>query len=194
MNELKAIVETNEEIKGIVYAAENISLTATNAILVARQAGINAVGFSVVARELRMFSEMMAIACKGLSGLIYQLVAAIAGKRYRSRNLDLLNKTGTYGGLAQTRIASACARSQADVDEMERRIEDMLHEVQVAMGRIEKQCATGLVIARSAGIEAAYGRSLAEVLRQIALVVTDVTDNIVVRVKTLQLRLTAAVL
>jgi hypothetical protein len=65
MNELKAIAEINEEIKSIVYAAENISLTATNAMLVDRQAGINALGFSVVARELRMFSEIMAKGYRG---------------------------------------------------------------------------------------------------------------------------------
>lgn len=194
MNELKAIAETNEEIKNIVFAAENISLTATNAILVARQAGVNAVGFSVVARELRMFSEKMATAMQELLGLIYQQVVAIAGKRNRLRSLDKLNTTGAYGGLAQTRIAPACARSQADVDEVERFITSLMRELQVMMKRIEKQCATGLVIARSAGIEAAHGRSLAEALRQIALGVTEVADNIVVRVKKLQLRLTEVVL
>jgi hypothetical protein len=194
MNELKAIAETNQEIKSIVHAAGNISLTATNAILVANQAGINAVGFSVVARELRMFSEKMATSMQGLSGLIYQQVAATAGKRHLTRNLDLLNKAGAYGGLAQTRIAAACASSQANVDEMERFIASLMRELQVMMKRIEKQCASGLVIARSAGIEAAHGRSMAEVLRQIAMVVTDVTDNILMRVKKLELRLTEAVL
>ena len=190
MNELKAIAEINEEIKGIVYAAENISLTATNAILVARQAGINAVGFSVVARELRMFSENMAMAMQGLLGLIYRQVVATASKRRRAHSANLLTQAGTYGELAQTRIAPACARSQADVNKVEQLIASLVRELQVTMKRIEKQCATGLVIARSAGIEAAHGRSLAEVLRQIALVVTEVTDNIVVRVKTLQLRQT----
>ncbi|MDP1771130.1 MAG: hypothetical protein Q8L15_02520 [Methylobacter sp.] len=82
MNELKAIAETNEEIKSIMHAAESISLTATNAILLANQAGANAVGFSVVARELRMFSEKMATAMQGLSGLIYQQVEATASKRH----------------------------------------------------------------------------------------------------------------
>jgi hypothetical protein len=106
----------------------------------------------------------------------------------------LLNKAGACGELAQTRIAPACARSQADVNKMEQLIASLVRELQVTMKRIEKQCATGLVIARSAGIEAAHGRSLAEVLRQIALVVTEVTDNIVVRVKTLQLRQRESVL
>jgi len=194
MNELKAIAETNQEIKSIMHAAESISLTATNAILIANQAGHNAVGFSVVARELRVFSEKMATAMQGLSGLIYQQVEATASKRHLARNQDLLNKVGACGGLAQTRIAAACARSQAGVDEMERLIASLMHELQVMMKRIEKQCSTGLVIARSAGIEAAYGGALAQVLHQIAVVVADVTDNIFMRVKKLELRLTEAVL
>ncbi len=192
MNELKAIAEINEEIKSIVYAAENISLTATNAMLVARQAGINAVGFSVVARELRMFSEKMATAMQGLSELIYRQVLITAGRRHRSRSVVLLTKAGSYGELAQTRIAPACARSQADVDEMERLIAGMLRDLQIAMKRTAKQCATGLVIARSAGIEAAHGGAMTPVLRQIAYGVEEVVVNIAARVKKLESRLKEA--
>jgi DNA-directed RNA polymerase specialized sigma subunit len=192
MNELKAIAETNEEIKSIMHAAESISLTATNAILLANQAGANAVGFSVVARELRMFSEKMATAMQGLSELIYRQVVATAGKRHRVRNVDLLNKAGSYGGLAETRIAAACVRSQVQVDERERLIASLMYELQVTMKRIEKQCATGLVIARSAGIEAAHGGSMMESLRLIAVIVSEVTDNIFMRVKKLESRLTEA--
>ncbi|MGZ8181891.1 MAG: hypothetical protein ACXWT1_08035 [Methylobacter sp.] len=190
MNELKAIAEINEEIKSIVYAAENISLTATNAMLVARQAGINAVGFSVVARELRMFSEKMTTAMQGLAALIYRQVVVTAGKRHRSRSVVLLTQAGSYGELAQTRIAPACARSQADVDEMERLIAGLLRELQVTMRRTAKQCATGLVIARSAGIEAAHGGAMTPVLRQIAQGVEEVVGNIAVRVRQLESRLT----
>jgi hypothetical protein len=190
MNELKAIVEINEEIKSIVYAAENISLTATNAMLVARQAGANAVGFNVVARELRMFSEKMAAAMQDLSKLIYRQVVLTAHKRHRSRSMALLTQTGTYGELAQTRIAPASLRSQAEVDEMERLIAAMLRELRITMRRTAKQCATGLVIARSASIEAAHGGPMTPVLRQIAQGVEDVVGNIAERVRKLESRLT----
>jgi hypothetical protein len=190
MNELKAIAEINEEIKSIVYAAENISLTATNAMLVARQAGINAVGFSVVARELRMFSEKMTTVMQGLSGLIYRQVVATAGKRHRTRNLVLLTQAGSYGELAQTRIAPACKRSQADVDEMEQLLASLVRELQITMRRTGKQCATGVVIAHSAAIEAAHGGVMTPVLRQIALGVENVVGNIAVRVRKLESRLT----
>ncbi|WP_040579709.1 hypothetical protein [Methylobacter tundripaludum] len=190
MNELKAIAAINEEIKSIVYAAENISLTATNGMLVARQAGINAVGFSVVARELRMFSEKMAAAMQELAKLIYRQVVVTASKRHRSRSVVLFARTGAYGELAQARIAPAYARSQADVDEMERLIAGMLRELQITMRRTAKQCATGLVIARSAGIEAAHGGAMTPVLRQIAQGVEDVVGNIAERVRKLESRLT----
>jgi hypothetical protein len=192
MNELKTIVEINEEIKRIIYAAENISLTATNAMLVARQTGINAVGFSVVARELRMFSENMTVAMQGLSKLIYRQVTITASKRHRSRNVALLSQAGAHGELAQTRIASACKRSQADVDALEQLIAGMLYELQITIRRTAKQCATGLVIARSASIEAAHGGVMTPVLRQIAQDVEDSVGNIAERVKKLESRLAEA--
>jgi len=192
MNELKAIAEINKEIKSIVYAAENISLTATNAMLVARQAGFNAVGFSVVARELRMFSEKMAMAMQELSKLIYRQVLVTANKRNRLRSVTTLTRTASYGDLAQLRIASASARSQADVDEMERLIASTLRELQVAMKRTAKQCATGIVIARSAAIEAAHGGAMTAVLRQIAQGVEGVVDTIAERVGKLEVRLKEA--
>ncbi len=192
MNELKAIAEINEDIKSIVYAAENISLTATNAMLVARQAGVNAVGFSVVARELRMFSEKMTMAMQELSKLIYRQVLVTANKRNRLRSVTALSRTASYGDLAQLRIASASARSQVDVDEMERLIASTLRELQVAMKRTAKQCATGIVIARSAAIEAAHGGAMTAVLRQIAQGVEGVVDTIAERVGKLEVRLKEA--
>jgi len=192
MNELKAIAEINEEIKSIVYAAENISLAATNAMLVARQAGTNAIGFSVVARELRIFSEKMAIAMQGLSELIYRQVQVTANKRHKQRRLGLLTKTCACGKLAETHIAATCAYSQAAVDEMAQVIANLVRELQLTIRRTGKQCTTGLVIARSTGIEAAHGGVMMPVLRQIAQSVEEVVSNIAVRVKQLESRLAEA--
>lgn len=190
MNELKAIAEINEDIKSIVYAAENISLTATNAILVARQAGMNAVGFSVVARELRLFSEKMALAMQGLSGLIYRQVALTASKRHRMRNVALLAQVSALGELPQERIASSYTRGQNGVTEIERLLKSLLRELQVTIRRTRKHCATGIVIARSAGIEAAHGGAMTLALRQIAQGVESVVENIAISVRKLEMKLT----
>lgn len=190
MNELQAIAEINKDIKDIVYAAESISLTATNAILVARKTGVNAVGFNVVARELRMFSEKMATAMQTLSSLIYQQVVLTAGKRHRSRSVILLIQAGSYGELAQSRIAHACVRSQAEVDEMEYLIVELQLKLQTIIKRTAKQCAMGLVIARSASIEASHGGTMTPVLRQVAQGAEDVVNHIAIQVKKLEAKLT----
>lgn len=190
MNELKAISEINEEIKRIIDLAEDISLTATNAILVARQAGTNAVGFSVVARELRMFSDKIAVAMQELSKLIYQQVSITAIKRKRLRNVIKLNQASAHHELAKTRLEFACERSQSEVDEMEDVISGILKSLQIAMKRTVKQCASGMVIARSAGIESAHGGEMTLALRQVAQSVEDVVNSITMRIKNLGLQLT----
>jgi len=189
MNELKTIAEINEEIKGVVSVAENISLTATNAMLVARQAGNHAVGFSMVVRELRRYSEKTAEAMQGLSRLIYSQVLANANKRNQVRKLDLLNKAEAGGGLAQTRIAPACTSNQANVEETERLIATQVRDLQLSIRRTRKQCAAGLVIARSAGIEAAHGGEMMPILRQIAQDVEAIVVHIAQRIKKLESRL-----
>jgi hypothetical protein len=102
----------------------------------------------------------------------------------------LLNQAGSYGELAQTRIAPAFARSQAEIDEMEQLIAGPLRDLQITMRRTAKQCAIGLVIAHSTSIEAAHGGAMTPVLRQIAQGVEDVVGNIAERVKKLESRLT----
>ncbi len=190
MNELKIIAEINEEIKRIIDLAEDISLTATNAILIARQAGSNAVGFSVVARELRMFSDKIATAMQELSQLIYQQVSITATKRNRLRSVLKLNQASAHHELAQMRLAAACVRSQSEVDEMENVISGILNALQIAMKRTVKQCASGMVIARSAGIESAHGGEMTFALRQVAQSVESVVNNIAIRIKKLGIQLT----
>ena len=177
MNELKAIAEINEEIKSIVHAAESISLTATNAILVARRAVNNAVGFNVVARELRIFSEKMALTMQGLSELIYRQVSLSASKRHRMRKIALLVKASSIGGLPQQKIVMSYTQSLVDVSELERLLKSLLRELQMTIRHTGKLCATGIVIARSASIEAAHGGAMSLTLRQIAEGVESVIEN-----------------
>ncbi|WP_050897736.1 hypothetical protein [Methylobacter tundripaludum] len=175
MNELKAIAAINEEIKSIVYAAENISLTATNAMLVARQAGTNAVGFSVVARELRTFSENMATAMQSLSGLIDWQVEVSAGSE---RNKDF--------------FAPACVDAQADRDEIEQLIVSQVCELQIRVMRTAKQCATGLLIAQSVDMETSPGGTMTLELRRITQEVEERVGNIALSVRKLESRLAEA--
>lgn len=161
MNELNDITEINREIRTIVSAAENIGRTAANAMLVAKQADINAEGFNMVARELRMYSERMSAAMQGLSGLVDWQAEVNASKR-----------------------------RQADIDEVEQLITSQVRDLKATVKRAGKQCASGLMIARLASLEAAYEGAMTPVLRQIAQEVEVVIDNIAERVRKLESRLT----
>ena len=189
MSELQLIAATNEEIKSIVGGAESISLISVNAMLVARQAGGNAVGFGVVARELRMTSERMAATMLGLSSLIGRLVMATARSRSRTRRLHSLSATGRCSRQAQASISAACQRSQADLSAVVNSVAALRHELRSVIGRTDKQCAVGIVIARSGTIEAAYGGAMQPVLRQIAVGVEASIGDLSAHIHTLQARL-----
>lgn len=159
----------NEEIKKIQKIAEGISLTAVNAALVARQAGDKAAGFRVVARELRTSSDRMAGAMGNLANLIYRLVFSTARGQNLVRRMKSLSVAAMSSEHAHLSIAVACQKSKDDLDECLRSIRVQAHELQHAVSRTGKQCAGGVVIARAATIEAAYGGVMRPLLRQIAM-------------------------
>jgi hypothetical protein len=183
MNGLKVIEDVNEEIKNIVSAAEDISLTANNAMLEIRRGGINAVGFSLVARELQMFSEKMVIAMHSLSGLIYWQVDVNVGKHHWEQNRDFLS---------QAPIAQVCACRQPDEDETEQLIVSQVCELQIRMMRTAKLCATGLLIARSVDMDAPPDGTMTVELHRITQDVEKVVGNIALRIRNLESRLIEA--
>ncbi|MDO8699329.1 MAG: hypothetical protein Q7J75_02720 [Rhodoferax sp.] len=189
MSELQLIAAANEKIKNILRVAENISLISVNAILVARQADGHAVGFGVVARELRMSSERMAAAMLGLSSLIGRLVIATARSRSQARRLNNLNATGHCSKQARASISAACQRSLTDLSAMAKTVKALRHELLSVISSTGKQCAVGMVIARSAAIEAAYGGAMQPVLRQIAVGIEASISDLSVHIHTLKTQL-----
>jgi hypothetical protein len=169
MNELLLVAKVNEDIKQIQRIAEDISLIAINATLVARQAGNSAVGFGVVARELRITSDRMATIMLGLSSLIYRMVLATAQGRSLARRMHSLGLTAQSSEQAGTFIAAARQKSQDKMGDFSRDIQALAHEFRGVVNRTGKQSASGMVIARSATIEAAYGGTMQPLLRQIAV-------------------------
>lgn len=176
------IAKMNEDIKHVQRIAEDISLIAVNAMLVARQAGDRAVGFGVVTRELRITSDRMAATMLGLSKLIYQLVLTTARGRSHARRRNSLGTTAKSSAQAGAAIAAACQKSQTDLGDSAKLIKALRHELHGVVNRTGKQCASGMVITRSATIEAAYGGTMQPLLRQIAVrfeaSITELTGHI----------------
>lgn len=172
MSELKAIEEINEEIKDIAAVTESISLTAAEAMREATQAGISSAGFSLVTRELRVFSEKMTSAMQRLSGLIEWQVEVNAGKHRPAPGRDF--------------PAVAYMDGQADMDEIELLIVDQVCELHIGMMRTAKQCGTALIIARSVDMEAARGVAMTPELLLITQNVEEVVGNIAIRIRRLE--------
>lgn len=173
MNEAKATEKINEEIKNIVSVAESVSLTATKAMREAAQGGIDAAGFNLVARELQMFSEKMVDAMQSLSELINWQIEVDAGRHHR----------------VQSR---ASVSGQADVDEIEQLIVTQVCELLIRMMRTAKQCAIGLLIARSDEMEDMHGAAMTPELCRITRDVEEVIGNVALRVTKLESRLAEA--
>jgi len=169
MNELNAIEDINEEIGNIVAVAESIGLAATEAMREAGGSDMNVIGFSLVARELQMFSRKIAEAMHSLSGLIHWQLEVNAGKHRQVR-----------------------PAGQADVDEIEQLIVSQVCELQIGMMRAAKQCATGLLIARSGDLETGRDEATAAQMQQMTQSVGEVVGTIARRIKKLESRLAEA--
>lgn len=168
VSELTLIAAVNEAIKQSIAASESISLIAVNANLVAGRSGTRAAGFCVVAGELRRFSDNMARAMQGWSKLIYELVRETALSRNQIRLLNKLQEAARCSAKAEAAIAASRERSWNELDETTARNSVRVLELQGLISRAEKQRVTGVVIARSAMIESAYGGTMRPVLQQIA--------------------------
>ena len=168
ISELTLISSVNESIKQAIRASESISLIAVNANLAAGRSGARAVGFCVVAGELRLFSDRMANTMHGWSGLIYALVQETARTSSQLRNRNILRETGALSAKAEAALAQALVQSNGAFTVAKARNSVRVIELQGLIRRAEKQRVTGEVIARSAMIESAYGGTMQPVLQQIA--------------------------
>ncbi|HEX5364342.1 MAG TPA: hypothetical protein VFW59_08720 [Gallionella sp.] len=166
--ELALIVEVNEAIKQSIAVSEGISLIAVNANLVAGRAGSRAAGFCIVAGELRRFSDNMAHTNQGWSKLIFELVRETALNRNQSRYFNLLKAAARGSDKAQAAIAEARERSLNELLITTAHNSARVIELQGLIQRAEKQQVMGVMIARSALIESAYGGAMRPVLDQIA--------------------------
>lgn len=175
---LHEIIVVNEEIKRVVGVAYEISLEATNAMLVARRAGADAVGFRVVATELRSFSRRIMQRMTVLQEVIYELSHAIANQQKRLRMHG-------YFGL----VRNGCSRFAGELEHLLVQERDILaaagEDIRLRRERLHQQanlawkdCGIGRALSRNARVEAAAGGSQAGVLLQVAAQVEATIEHV----------------
>lgn len=168
--ELRRIVRINEEIKTVVKTAYRINLMAMNAIFLAKRAGQSALGFGVLSNELRRFATDLEQQMIALGQATAGSVAIVTAMVKETRAVKVLERARVQSsGLGRDVIDEALRRRQGttfserleQVAALNRNL-DMMIETTVSLVEM------GGVLARSAKIEAAYGGSFSQSLKQVS--------------------------
>jgi len=166
-NDLVLIVRVNEDIKAVVRLARQINILALNAILVARRAGAVAMGFGVIADELRSFSLTLTQSMQSLMMLSYESIQIVSAHQRQQRATALLEQVSAQ--LAQTDFYSRAAQSSRGGSNLQHSLLQSFGALEQLILDAEDVSRFGTVISRSLKIEATYGQGFTALLGQIAL-------------------------
>ena len=174
--ELQEVVRLNERIKEIVEVARSVNMTALNAMLAARRAGVAVSGFSVVSVELRRFATQIEKAMRELTAVVFSLVQDMAWflRQRRMGNLMLAASHKCADGGLDKPLLVATQRG-ASIGARLRQHRQRIAEQ--ARGAI-KLCQMGRQMARTAKVEAVHGGALAADLRDVAENLETTIENI----------------
>jgi hypothetical protein len=162
------VADINERIKYVVSLSGKINLSALNSTLVANKAGAAGIGFAVVARELRGFSQRFSLEMGELTRDVFHLVNGISRLSNTQRLFRLLQKAQHQCRERQDRLAHPVALRSEYLDRERLRMERGTRKILYALEAAGKRCEMGLMIARSARVEAAHGGHYQSALTQVA--------------------------
>lgn len=169
---LVGAVGINEDIKRIAATARRVNTMALNAILLAKRAGRMALGFGVLSNELRSFIHQIDDTTARLLAQTQDSVQAVSVDARQGQLQRILERTrdevrlagGDPGGIeALLETRARLAEVRCDRDRTLRRSMRMTLDDAEQLGHF------GLVLARTARIEAAYGGAFAADLMQVAI-------------------------
>lgn len=168
--ELRRIVRINEEIKTVVKTAYRINLMAMNAIFLAKRAGQSALGFGVLSNELRRFATDLEQQMLALGQATGGSVSTVTAMVKEARAIKVLERARAQCEGAGRDIIDDLLRRRSATTYSDRRDQVAALNRNLAM-MIESTASLvemGGVLARSAKIEAAYGGSFSQSLKQVS--------------------------
>ncbi|MCB6183546.1 hypothetical protein LIN78_08300 [Leeia sp. TBRC 13508] len=173
--DLLDIVHLNEGIKQVVVIAFHINLMALNAILLANRAGKIALGFGVISKELRVLAVELTQLMHALKAEAHDSVNCITVLLRQERRRLLLTAAQSQVTNHTSALAGVIESHAAYRDEQVVRIKHLRNELLGKLMDARRICQFGIAISRSAKIEAAYGGSFSQQLKEVS---TDFDQNI----------------
>ncbi len=166
--ELHRIVRVNEQIKDVVRPAFRISIMALNAILLARRAGDAARGFGVLSGELRRFAGELSQNMEALRQLTSTSVVAVTALVKDGRYLAIIDRVVRPDGAVGMQLEQVRQRQQHANERRLAELKQMRTALAQLVGDLRPLVQLGIVLARLARVEAAYGGAFAQSLTQVS--------------------------
>lgn len=168
--ELRQIVVLNEEVKRIAKTAFRINLMAMNAIFLAKRAGHSALGFGVLSQELCRFAAELEQQMRALGLATGRSIAAATATLREARLLAMFRRTRAQcGDIGRAAIDTALRRhGENGLSDGAEQVSAFNRSHRMMIDDAVRLIEMGGVLARSAKIEAAYGGSLSQALRQVS--------------------------
>ena len=181
-NELQRVVAMREGIKVVVAYAFRINVLGLNAILLAKKFGEAASGFGVISNELRVFGRELREQMLALNTSSVQLVSLATRQLKLGRQMQLLQQANAAVQPTGQQMSAALALQQAEFSRLQQGISATLQHMHERLEAARESCLFGVVIARSARIEAAHagptGQELSSTSSEFAAHVNEVLPNL----------------
>jgi hypothetical protein len=168
--ELRRIVRINEEIKTVVKTAYRINLMAMNAIFLAKRAGQSALGFGVLSNELRRFATELEQQMIALGQATGGSVITVTAMVKEAHVVGMLERAHAQCDGRGRDVLDALLRRHCETTLSDRRdqVAALNRNLAMMIESTARLVEMGGVLARSAKIEAAYGGSYSQSLKQVS--------------------------
>jgi len=179
-SDINAVLELNELLKSLKQRTSQISLTAVNAMLIARKDPGTYKGFTVVTTELRTFCDRLNRQAEKLLTLIYKIVDKISELKKLENTIRILELTQ-----AEIKNSESVATGILQISQEQKKNHLMLNEqlnhllglLSLELEHTSKQCIQGDNLGILAKIESKAG-VMNGVLNLVADQVIESVDNI----------------
>lgn len=137
-------------------------------MLSSRRGGNNAVGFRMASAELRGISTHLAASMQGLTVLMSSMVNEVAQRQCKQRNQAYFQRIEDTQARAAGRLSDIRCEQENGMVRLGALLGQRRRDLHMKATRALRLCDQGLILSRSALVEAAYGGESAPALKQVA--------------------------
>lgn len=185
--QLTHTVRISQQIRQVIDASHQLNYVALNALLVSHKAGTCALGFAVVARELRAMARDLEKSMGQLDTVIHHLVGSVAAMIGGSHQMDYMHTAVAACATPPAGMARTLTRMQRRADERQAHAARDWEILSQHFTRALRLSDLGGALSRNAKVEAVHGGAMAGALRLVAEQVEVNVNHIISRLRELRI-------